>query len=135
MSKVESDSVLKMTINNQELKEITSPNILYIIQTIKAIQKRMKDPDLVNEQYIHVYDKLGKEFSHFSDTYTMIFTNVIRGEKLDTIASVLYYKDKVNRGLITEEQLSDLLAKKFLPEHLKKEADSKIKEMRENGLV
>lgn len=125
----------KTKITDEELKNIVSPNVYYIIKTIKTIQNRMKDPDVSGLEYIQVYDKLGKEFSDFFDKYTAIFTKVIRGENLNTIASVLYYKDKVERGLITESQLSELLAKKYLPTHLKEEADTKIQEMKEQGIL
>ena len=128
-----SSSELKTVVTNSELKDITSPNVINILRTIKAIQKRMKDPDIVGLEYIRVYDKLGKEFQVFFDSYTKIFTTVIRGENLNTVASVLYYKDKVERGLMTEEQVSDLLANKYLPSHLKKESDANIQKMKERG--
>lgn len=124
---------LKSSISDNELREITSPNILNIMRTIKAIQKRMKDPDVVNLEYIYVYDKLGKEFNDFFENHGVIFTKVIRGENLNTIASVLYYKDKVDRGLLTESQVADMLAKKYLPANLKAESDAKLKEMRRQG--
>ena len=128
-------SELKMSISNNELNEITSPAIIYIMRTIKQIQKRMKDPDCANLEYIKLYDKLGNEFQMFFDTYTKIFIKVIRGENLNTLASVLYYKDKVNRGLITEAQVSELLATKYLPEELKAQSDAKIKEMKDKGEI
>lgn len=128
-------SQLKTIIRNDELKDITTPEVLVIMKTIKAIQNRMKDPDIVGLEYIRVYDKLGQEFSNFFDTYTKIFTLVIRGENLNTVASVLYYKDKVAKGLMTEAQVSDMLAKKYLPDHLKAESDARIKEMRDNGEI
>jgi hypothetical protein len=126
---------LKTIISNDELRDIKSPSVLYIMKTIKIIQKRMKDPDIANLEYIRVYDTLGKEFPEFFDKYTSIFTKVIRGENLNTIASVLYYKDKVDRALMTEEQLSDMLAKKILPPSLYEESKSKIKEMKERGEI
>ena len=126
---------LKTVISNSELRDITSPNVVYIMRTIKAIQKRMKDPDIVNLEYIRVYDALGKEFLDFFDNNTAIFTKVIRGENLNTIASVLYYKDKVDRGLMTEEQVSNMLMKKFLPPKLQEDAEAKMKEMKERGEI
>jgi hypothetical protein len=128
-------SELKTNISNEELRNITTPSVIQIMKTIKAIQNRMKDPDVAGLEYIRVYDKLGKEFDAFFDKHTTIFTKVIRGENLNTIASVLYYKDKVQRGLITETQLSDLLAKKYLPSHLKAESDAKLKEMKDCGEI
>lgn len=114
---------------------ITSPSVLVIIKTIKAIQSRMKDPDLINKEYIQVYDKLSQEFVDFADNYTNIFTKVIRGEDMSTIAQVLYYKDKIEKGNLTETELSDLLAKKYLPTHLKEQADARIKEMKDKGEI
>lgn len=123
-------SELKTNVSNDELMEITTPSVLYIMKTIKAIQKRMKDPDIAGLGYTEVYDKMGKEFSDFANRYISIFTKVIRGENLNTIASILYYKDKIAKGLMTEEQLSDMLATKYLPKHLKEESDAKIKMMK-----
>ena len=126
-------SDLKTNVTDAELKEITTPDVMYIMQTIKAIQKRMKDPDIVNLEYIRVYDQLGKEFDDFFNSYTGIFVKVIRGENLSTLASVLYYKDKVARGLITEEELADKLAHKYLPANLKSESDARLKELKDKG--
>ncbi|MEM0354103.1 MAG: hypothetical protein QXW79_00840 [Thermoplasmata archaeon] len=121
---------MEQKLDNQIPSEITSPEIIYIMQTIKQIQKRMKDPDLAKLDYISIYDQLGREFEYFFNRYTSIFVKVIRGESLNTVAAILFYKDKMAKGLITEEQLSEMLAKKYLPEDLKKESDAKIKEMR-----
>lgn len=124
---------LKSKISNDELSQITTPSVLYIMKTIKAIQQRMKDPDMCNLSYIRAYDKLSTEFDDFSSKYGSIFIKVMRGENLNTIASVLYYKDKVSKGLMSENELSDMLATKYLPSHLKQEADTKIQEMKKNG--
>jgi hypothetical protein len=128
-------SELKTQVTNEELREIKTPRIIAIMKTIKAIQKRMKDPDLVKEDFITVITKLGEEFQDFADRYGLIFTKVVRGENLDMVASVLYYQDQVALGLITEEKLSDMLAEQYLPKHLKDEADAKIKEMKEQGIL
>lgn len=92
---------------------LSSPQVLYIIDTIKKIQKRMKEPDLINSPYIEVFDTISKEFSSFSDNYTYIMTLVVKGENLNTVASILYYKDLHEKGLITEEELANSLAKKY----------------------
>lgn len=126
-------SDIKNKVSNDELKEITSPAVLYIMHTIKQIQKRMKDPDIRGLEYIRVYDQLGREFDDFFNRYTGIFVKVVRGENLSTLASVLYYKDKVDQGLMSEEELSEKLANKYLPANLKADSDAKIKEMRERG--
>uniref|UniRef100_A0A6G6ACM8 Uncharacterized protein n=1 Tax=Borely moumouvirus TaxID=2712067 RepID=A0A6G6ACM8_9VIRU len=124
-----------MSNNTVEKFGITDPRVIEIMKTIKLIQKRMKDPDLIDLEYIMVYDTLGKEFSHFSDRYTEIFTKVIRGEKMDIIASILYYMDKIYKGNMTESELSEMLANKFLPANLKADADAKIQEMRSSNLI
>lgn len=126
---------LKTKITDSDFLSITTPEVLEIIYTIKKIQTRLKDPDVRHLQYIHVYDKLGKEFDEFFNTYTGIFVKVIRGENLNTVAAVLYYKDKIAKGLMTEEQLSDMLAREFLPANLKKESDEKLREMREKNII
>jgi len=94
---------------------IKSPEILKIIGDIKKIQGRMKEDDLKDKEYIEVYDILSREFSDFFDRYTGIFVKVIRGESLEVIASALYYRDKVIRNLITEGELADKLAERYLP--------------------
>lgn len=126
-------SDLNLAVTSEQLKSITDPQVIWIMKTIKQIQKRMKEPDIAKLEYIRVYDQLGKEFNHFFETYTDIFVKVIRGENLRTLASVLYYKDQVSRGLITEAKLADILATKFLPPELKAESDAKLKEMKERG--
>ena len=128
-------SELKTNPDSSEMADITTPSVLYVMHSIKALQKRMKDPDLVNAEYIRVYDILGREFQTFADSYTAIFTKVIRGESLSTIASALYYKDRIARNLIKEAELSEMLAEKYLPAHLKQESDQKIREMRESGQI
>lgn len=109
---------------------IKSPIILNLLETIKKIQKRMKDPDVKDLEYIHVYDKLGKEFDDFFNQNTSIFVKVIKGEDLKIISSVLYYKDQVLRGLLTEDLLSDKLATMYLPPELKRDADLKMRELK-----
>ncbi|BCS83171.1 hypothetical protein QLL95_gp0952 [Cotonvirus japonicus] len=128
-------SELKTNVTSTEILGITTPYIIDILKTIKKIQLRMKDPDLISMDYISVYDTLGKEFSVFSDKYTKIFTDVVQKKNLNTTASVLYYKDKVERGLMSEEELQNMLAEKFLPKHLKEESDAKILEMKKTGEI
>lgn len=96
------------------ISNILSPNSMSILKNIKNIQSRMKDNDMLHKDYIYVYGTLAHEFSDFADKYTSIFTKVIRGENLHTVAAALYYKDKINRGEIDEESLSKLLADKYL---------------------
>ena len=126
-------SDLNLDVTNEQLKGITTPETIHIMKTIKQIQRRMKDPDMVHLEYIRVYDQLSREFDPFFNRYTGIFTKVVKGENLNTLASVLYYKDQVSRGLITEEELRDRLARKFLPPELKAQADIKMQEMKAKG--
>lgn len=122
-------------VSDDQLLGITSPEIINIMKTIKLIQKRMKMTDIANLEYIRVYDTLSKEFDTFFTRYTSMFISVIRGENLTTLASVLYYKDQVLRGLITEQELADKLAAKYFPANLKAESDAKLKEMKERGEI
>ncbi len=126
-------SEIKTTTPKTELLGITTPWVIDMMLTIKAIQKRMKDPDVAGLEYIRVYDKLGKEFQQFFDENTKIFTKVIRGESFNTIGPILYYKDQIARGLLSESELSNRLADKFLTKEQKAESDAKIKEMKETG--
>lgn len=114
---------------------ITSPQVIYILKTIKAIQKRMKDPDLVNAEYIRVYDKLCTEFDYFTEKYTDIFTKVVRGEPLATIGSVLFHKNKMDNGETDQDKLRDALMEKYWPENLKQEAKEKMKEMENQNKI
>lgn len=114
------------------LSDIQSPEVLDIIKTIKAIQKRMKDDDNKKLDSLRLYDKLSYEFNDFFERYTKIFVQVIKCENMRTIASVLYYKDLQLRGLITEAQISEKLAATYLTPEMKDLADKKINEMK-NG--
>lgn len=117
----------------EPLADIKSPEIIYVIKTIKAIQTRMKEPDMVNESYVHVYDKLGKEFSHFSDSYMEIFKKVIRGESLGVTAASLFYKDRVMQGLMEESTLSEILQKKYMTAEQQKISSEGLKKMKETN--
>ena len=108
------------------MQHITTPYIREICEKIKVIQNRMKQPDLVAAPYIHVYDALTKEFTEFSDSYTTIFTKVIRGENLRQVCAILLYRDKVERGLISEEEVSEMLARHFLSPELKQQSDANM---------
>lgn len=111
-------SELRTTMTLEDVCGIKTPSIICIMQTIKAIQRRMKEADVVDLAYIQVYDKLGQEFTDFQDRHPTIFTKVIRGEDLGLIAAILVYRDKVERGLMTEDQLSEMLVKKYVSPEL-----------------
>lgn len=96
-------------------QSLSSSQVLHIIQTIKDIQTRMKE--LTKLSYIEMYHQLSTEFELFYEKHTTIFTKVIRGDDLTTIAAILYYKDKVDNKVMTESDLSQKLAQKYLPTH------------------
>lgn len=109
-------------MTESQIKEfdIESPEIVYILKSIKSIQNRLADDDIKGLEYIVVYDKLSKEFDYFFTTYTKLYVSVLKNENMNTIVSCLYYKDKVLRGIIREEDLSNFLAAKYIPESLTK---------------
>jgi hypothetical protein len=111
--------------------KITTPLVVNVMTTIKQIQKRMKDPDIVNLEYSRTYDILSKEFDDFFKQYTSIFIKVTRGESLAIISAELFYLNKVAKGEMQESEMADLLATKFMPTHLKEESDLKLKELKE----
>jgi hypothetical protein len=112
---------------------IKSKEVINILLTCKQIQKRMRDSDNLHLEFIQLYDKLGKEFDNFFTEYTNIFIAILRGENLSTIASTLFYKDKIVKGHMTESELSDKLTTKYWPPELKAEADKKLKMMKDQG--
>jgi len=114
---------------------IQTPYVIYLLKTIKAIQNRAKDPDLADAQFAVVYDTLSREFNDFFEQHGRMFAKILRGEGSSTIAAIMFYKDQICRGLMTEAELSDKLATHFIPENLKKEADEKIKEMQASGEI
>jgi len=116
-------------VTPEQLSSITSPEVLYILKTIKQMQHRMKDPEIIELEFIRIYDKLSYEFDDFFTRYTGIFARVVKGEKLDLLASVLYQKDQVDKGLITEKELADKLAEKYLSKDQKLDSDKRLKVM------
>lgn len=113
--------------------DIQSARVLNTLRTIKAIQKRMKDPDVCNLEYVRVYDKLSREFNDFFESKTSIFIKIIRGESLNTLAAALYYQDQVERGLITEEEVANMLAARYMTPEQRADAAAGIARMKANG--
>lgn len=122
-------------ISDEQLSSIGSPNLIYIMKTIKQIQKRLKDPEIASMEYIRIYDQLGREFDHFFNRYTGIFIKVINGEDLSILAAVLYYRDQVNQGKISEKELADKLANKYMTSEMKADSDRKLMEMNNDPLA
>ena len=97
---------------------IQSESVRKLVKTIKSIQKRMMDSDLVSAEYITVYSVLSEEFKDFSDSYPELFKKVTSGTDIQTVSSILYFRDRYERGLITEEQLAQMLNKRYIPAHI-----------------
>ena len=95
--------------------DITTPEILAIIHTIKQIQKRMKDPDNSGLNYANCREKLSDEFSTFVQQYPGIFEKVLKCQNLGVTAASLFMKDKVMKGEVNETELANSLGSKFLP--------------------
>lgn len=135
MTQVPLVTELNLNPSDDQLRSIKSPSIISIMRTIKRIQQRMKDPDIRHLEYIRVYDQLGREFDDFFNRYTQIFISVIRGEDLKSLASVLYYKDQVLRGLVTEQELSDKLAKKYFTTEHYEASKKNLEELKRKGEI
>ena len=129
MSSEDYKTTLNTNPSADDMSSIESPQIKLIIATIKQIQKRLKDDDIRNLEYNRVYHQLSNEFNSFFEKYTSLFIKVIRGEDLKTVASILFYKDKVLTGKITENQVTQMLANKYLPENIRDDVNKKLAEM------
>lgn len=104
-----------MTDNIPELPFVKDLELIGILKTIKQIQARMKQSDLVNAEFAIVYETLLDEFPEFTTKYNNIFLSLIRGDKTESLATILYYRSKVVNGEMTEEELSNKLAEKYMP--------------------
>lgn len=114
-----------------DLKTITSARVLAIIDTIKRMQNRMKSRDLINEDFAIVYSTLSDEFPIFFENNPEIFKLIVSKNKqnLQILTQILYCRDRVDNGLMTEGELSETLSKIYLPKNLKEDSDKKLKEM------
>jgi hypothetical protein len=108
---------------------ITSPPIVEAICTVKQMLKRMKQPDLADKEFPVIYERLSEEFPEFFQEYSSIFPKVI-DKKLGTIMSILYYRDKFHNGTMTEAEIAQLPASKYMTPELKAESDARMMEMR-----
>lgn len=115
---------------NINVQEITTPNIIQIMKDIKKIQARVKEPENFCLDYAYLHNKMADEFPKFLQEHPTIFVKVLRGDDLSIVAAVLYYKDKIAKGELTEEEFADRLATRFLPSQLKEESDKRLKEMK-----
>jgi len=119
----------------QQIPVITEPEMVNIITTMKQIRQRMKHPSVRNLDFIHMYDQLGREFNDFFERYTGIFVKIIKGDDLRVLVSALYFKDRISKGMTTESSLADRMAGQYMGEDLKRESDTRLKEMKENGTL
>jgi hypothetical protein len=99
---------------------LKDPEMIELVNLIKMVQTKMKEPDNTNLEYVQIYDKMAREFPDFSDRYPSIFTRVIQGKALDTLASAIFYQDKIRQGVYTETQLANTLADHYIPEEIRK---------------
>jgi hypothetical protein len=115
-----------------DLKSITSTRVLAIIDTIKRMQNRMKSRDLINEDFAIIYSTLSDEFPLFFDNNPEIFKLIVSKNKqnLQILTQILYCRDRVDNGFMTEGELSETLSNIYLPKNLKEESDKKIREIR-----
>lgn len=113
-----------------ELPKIKSTQIIYIISSIKNIQHRMLEPELINADYATVYSVLQSEFNDFYEKYDKIFKLVVDGENLYTVASILYFKNKCDQGLASEQEVADMVNSKFIPENLLNESKAAMETAR-----
>ena len=118
-----------MTTNINNLTDIVSEPVIEKIKKIKEILKRSKEEDLQRLDFAHRYEKLVAEFPEFVEKHPSIFNKILREESMDIIAASLYYRDRIDRGLMTERELGDMLATQYFPKHLKEESDAKINDM------
>lgn len=121
---------IKTDISENDFNQFTSQSVIQTLKWIKMLQKRMKESDVFFLEYAYLHNKMADEFEDFFKLHPETFVKVLRGQDLTTIAAALYYKDKIYKGEMTESELSDKLATKFLPPELKKIADEKMKELK-----
>src|SRR5690625_3952520 len=98
-------------INNQEIKDI--------ILTIKEIQKRMNLHQESSMKFPVMYEKLTNEFKSFSKNFPFIFDMVLHNKSLETIASALYYRNRMENNEINEKQITKQLVDKYFPDDIK----------------
>lgn len=108
-----------MTDSIPELPFIKDQQLTDLLRTIKQFQWRMKEPDLMSASYAEACEILQDEFPEFSKNYNSIFLMLMRGDKYDALATVLYYRSKVANGEMQEEKLANMVADKYIPKELR----------------
>lgn len=122
---------------------IISPSVKILFDTVRAIKIRINQNDVKTLSFPEIYQKMTDEFPTFASQQPRMFVRLIETTKpemtpvekqkvMDNICSVLYYRDKVVRGLITEEEVADIVAGRYLTPELKAESDRLLKKMRDD---
>lgn len=126
---------LKIEVKIPELSNVTSPQVIYILQCIKYMQQRMQEPEVKAMNFAHAYDNLCKDKNliHFFERYSGIFIKVLENKQKDmfVLAGNLYFRDLHYRGEISETELADMLATEFMDESQKKESDKSLEKMKQ----
>jgi hypothetical protein len=118
-----------------ELPDLQSKQVIYILTVIKYMQKRMCEPDIRIMNFARAYDTLSKDknLEHFFNRYTSIYIKVLENKlpSMRVLAGTLFFLDQNYQGKISEAELADILASKFMDENQKKESDKAVKQLLE----
>lgn len=95
------------------------PSVLEKLVVIKNIQSVMKEPSMIHKSFAETYQRLSEQFEDFANQYPLIFTKVVRGDDLSTLAGSLYYEHCVETGTITSEALAQNLFDHYASDELK----------------
>lgn len=101
-----------MELNNNTKNKL-SGTALYIIITVKEMQKRMLDQDLVNEEFAVNYDRLSREFNDFFEKYPNIFSLVVKCKDPYVLAQIVYFYSKCMKGEKSEEEIANMVFSKL----------------------
>lgn len=95
----------------QDQESVTS-----IISNIKHIKHLMNQPEYSKLSFGQLHLKLVKipRVGEFQMNNSTIFNMVISKRDLTTIASILYYKNKVDSGVMTSEELASKVSQKYV---------------------
>lgn len=118
-----------------EVPFLESQQVLYILQSAKYMQRRMKEPGIKGMPFANQYDTLSKDknLDHFFNRYTGIFIKVLENKPrtMAVLAGNLYFMDQKYKGNISESQLANILSSKYMTEEQKKDSDEKMAEEKE----
>ena len=125
---------------DSRINHLSSDDLKILAIIINKIWKRLNDEEIKKLSFIERFDKLTHEFPDFADNYTGLFRIITspgdaskKKQDFATIASVLFHRKKYMNGETTIHQCTDMLTKKYFPEHLQKEFNKRRQEMIDNG--